>query len=105
MVSVQMVLSFIINRNRKQIVRSHWMKCICVIQGLSSCKFSERMLNAQTHVIWSSQTNFLFRDGTTDVTRTWHFGQPTQHQIDCFTRVLKGQIAFADTVFPNKVKV
>jgi len=45
-----------------------------------------------------------FLDGTTDVTRTWHFGQPTQHQIDCFTRVLKGQISMGTAVFPIKVK-
>lgn len=44
-------------------------------------------------------------DGTTDVTRTWHFGQPTARQIDCFTRVLKGQITLATTVFPIKTKV
>lgn len=31
-----------------------------------------------------------YRSGTTDVTRTMHFGSPTQHQRDSFTRVLKG---------------
>lgn len=46
----------------------------------------------------------MFRDGTTDVTRTWHFGQPSQYQKDCFTRVLKGQITFGKTVFPDKTK-
>jgi hypothetical protein len=28
-------------------------------------------------------------DGTTDVTRTLHFGEPTQRMRDCFTYVLK----------------
>ena len=28
-------------------------------------------------------------DGTTDVTRTVHFGTPTAHQKECYTRVLK----------------
>lgn len=27
--------------------------------------------------------------GTTDITRTFHFGQPTQHQKNCYTRVLQ----------------
>ncbi|XP_046850039.1 xaa-Pro aminopeptidase 1-like isoform X2 [Xenia sp. Carnegie-2017] len=45
-----------------------------------------------------------FRDGTTDVTRTFHFGKPSDHQKKCFTRVLKGHIALAKAVFPNKTK-
>lgn len=28
-------------------------------------------------------------DGTTDITRTVHFGEPTSRQKDCFTRVLQ----------------
>jgi Xaa-Pro aminopeptidase len=28
-------------------------------------------------------------DGTTDVTRTVHFGEPTARQKECFTRVLQ----------------
>jgi Xaa-Pro aminopeptidase len=27
--------------------------------------------------------------GTTDITRTMHFGQPSEHQKACFTRVLQ----------------
>ncbi|PFX23475.1 putative Xaa-Pro aminopeptidase P [Stylophora pistillata] len=41
------------------------------------------------------------RDGTTDTTRTVHFGVPTKHQRDCYTRVLKGHIDIASAVFPN----
>ena len=44
------------------------------------------------------------RDGTTDVTRTVHYGAPSQHEKECFTRVLKGHIALASAVFPNKTK-
>ncbi len=44
-----------------------------------------------------------YKDGTTDVTRTLHFGTPTQHQKDCFTRVLKGQIRVRLAVFPTGV--
>ncbi|XP_068700264.1 xaa-Pro aminopeptidase 1-like [Montipora foliosa] len=42
-----------------------------------------------------------FKDGTTDTTRTVHFGTPTKDQKDAYTRVLKGQIDLAMTVFPN----
>lgn len=39
--------------------------------------------------------------GTTDVTRTLHFGTPTEEQRRCFTRVLQGHIAIDRLVFPN----
>lgn len=42
-------------------------------------------------------------DGTTDVTRTLHFGNPSEFQMEAFTRVLKGTIALKNAVFPNKV--
>eukprot|EP00752_Nemacystus_decipiens_P016215 g14500.t1 len=42
-----------------------------------------------------------YTDGTTDVTRTVHFGTPTEHQRRCFTLVLKGHIALARAVFPE----
>ncbi|KAJ1921088.1 hypothetical protein H4219_000946 [Mycoemilia scoparia] len=41
-----------------------------------------------------------YLDGTTDVTRTYHFGEPTDWQRECFTRVLKGHIALDQAVFP-----
>eukprot|EP00753_Platysulcus_tardus_P008614 PLAT16131.2.p1 GENE.PLAT16131.2~~PLAT16131.2.p1 ORF type:complete len:606 (-),score=263.35 PLAT16131.2:1070-2887(-) len=40
-------------------------------------------------------------DGTTDITRTWHFGEPSEHERRCFTRVLQGHIALARAVFPS----
>ncbi|KAJ3079226.1 hypothetical protein HK102_003939 [Quaeritorhiza haematococci] len=40
-------------------------------------------------------------DGTTDVTRTLHFGTPTAFEKDAFTRVLKGHIQLDMTVFPK----
>ncbi|XP_057960476.1 aminopeptidase P2 [Malania oleifera] len=40
-------------------------------------------------------------DGTTDITRTVHFGQPTAQQKECFTRVLQGHIALDQAVFPE----
>jgi Xaa-Pro aminopeptidase len=41
-----------------------------------------------------------YRDGTTDITRTLHLGEPTARQRRCFTRVLQGHIALALAVFP-----
>eukprot|EP01025_Chloroclados_australasicus_P003996 TRINITY_DN1095_c0_g1_i4.p2 TRINITY_DN1095_c0_g1~~TRINITY_DN1095_c0_g1_i4.p2 ORF type:complete len:628 (-),score=67.88 TRINITY_DN1095_c0_g1_i4:246-2129(-) len=43
-----------------------------------------------------------YDSGTTDVTRTFHLGTPTEYQKECFTRVLKGHIALARIVFPQK---
>lgn len=45
-----------------------------------------------------------FKDGTTDVTRTFHFGTPTDYEKECFTRVLKGQLKLARCIFPTKIK-
>jgi len=42
-----------------------------------------------------------FDCGTTDATRTVHFGEPTAHQKECFTRVLKGHVALSQAVFPE----
>ena len=41
-----------------------------------------------------------YAQGTTDVTRTFHLGQPTEWQRECFTRVLKGNIGLDTCVFP-----
>ena len=41
--------------------------------------------------------------GTTDVTRTWHFGKPTDEFRDVYTRVLKGNIGVDAMVFPEGV--
>ncbi|KAN0127202.1 hypothetical protein V8E53_015008 [Lactarius tabidus] len=40
-------------------------------------------------------------DGTTDVTRTLHFGTPTDPQHRTFTRVLQWHIDIDTTIFPN----
>ncbi|KAL6639077.1 hypothetical protein ACP70R_022807 [Stipagrostis hirtigluma subsp. patula] len=41
-------------------------------------------------------------DGTTDITRTVHFGEPSARQKECFTRVLQGHIALDQAVFPER---
>ncbi|PVU96738.1 hypothetical protein BB561_001004 [Smittium simulii] len=42
-----------------------------------------------------------YNDGSTDVTRTWHFGTPTDWEKECYTRVLQGHIAVDSVVFPE----
>ncbi len=41
-----------------------------------------------------------YDDGTTDITRTIHSGQPTAHQQRMFTLVLKGHISLDSCIFP-----
>lgn len=42
-----------------------------------------------------------YLDGTTDVTRTLHFGEPTAAEIEAYTLVLKGNIALDQVIFPK----
>ncbi|MCL7034223.1 hypothetical protein MKW94_002893 [Papaver nudicaule] len=42
-----------------------------------------------------------YQDGTTDITRTVHFGKPSAHEKACYTAVLKGHIALDTAIFPN----
>lgn len=42
-----------------------------------------------------------YLDGTTDVTRTWHFGNPSEEEKRTFTRVLQGHIGIDSVVFPE----
>ncbi|XP_018019396.1 xaa-Pro aminopeptidase 1 [Hyalella azteca] len=57
-----------------------------------------------TRHIYLVDSGAHYSDGTTDVTRTLHFGEPTAAERDAFTRVLKGHIALATAVFPPKIK-
>uniref|UniRef100_A0A8C7TFF2 Xaa-Pro aminopeptidase 1 n=1 Tax=Oncorhynchus mykiss TaxID=8022 RepID=A0A8C7TFF2_ONCMY len=45
-----------------------------------------------------------YSDGTTDVTRTMHFGSPSAYEKETFTYVLKGHIAVSAAIFPNGTK-
>ncbi|KAF6216898.1 hypothetical protein GE061_001248 [Apolygus lucorum] len=45
-----------------------------------------------------------YLDGTTDVTRTVHFGNPSEFERECFTRVLKGVISLNTAIFPANLK-
>lgn len=42
-------------------------------------------------------------EGTTDVTRTLHFGEPTAYEKECFTRVFKGQAKLSRSTFPRMI--
>ncbi|KAG5437159.1 hypothetical protein PCANB_001135 [Pneumocystis canis] len=51
--------------------------------------------------IYLCDSGAQYSDGTTDVTRTYHFGTPTEKEKQTFTFVLKGHIAIARAVFPK----
>lgn len=73
-------------------------------QNQMSFYFVPMFLNIRfTKTLW--QLIHLNRDGTTDVTRTLHFGTPTEYQKECFTRVFKGQANLAMSKFPHKILV
>ncbi|RWR98929.1 xaa-Pro aminopeptidase 1-like protein, partial [Dinothrombium tinctorium] len=54
--------------------------------------------------IYLCDTGTQYRDGTTDVTRTVHFGTPSDYEKECYTRVVKGHINLASAIFPNLTK-
>jgi Xaa-Pro aminopeptidase len=60
--------------------------------------------NITLHEMYLCDSGAQYLDGTTDVTRTWHFGTPTDYEKECFTRVFKGQYQMGTLVFPNKTK-
>lgn len=51
--------------------------------------------------IYLNDSGSQFLEGTTDTTRTLHFGTPTPEQIQNYTLVLKGNIALATQKFPE----
>ncbi|XP_058063641.1 xaa-Pro aminopeptidase ApepP-like [Anopheles bellator] len=63
---------------------------------------TNRPINDQEIYLCDSGAQYL--DGTTDVTRTVHFGKPSDEEIRAFTHVLKGQIALSTATFPRRVK-
>ncbi|KAF8329426.1 Creatinase aminopeptidase [Cantharellus anzutake] len=55
--------------------------------------------------IYLCDSGAQYLDGTTDVTRTWHFGTPSSEEIRAFTRVLQGHIAIDTCVFPQGLSI
>ncbi|KAK8663940.1 hypothetical protein V6N13_083745 [Hibiscus sabdariffa] len=56
-------------------------------------------LDPDSIYLFDSGAQYL--DGTTDITRTVHFGKPSAHEKTCYTSVLKGHIALGNARFPN----
>lgn len=53
------------------------------------------------NAIYLCDSGAQYLDGTTDTTRTFHFGKPTEMEKKAFTLVLKGLIALDTAVFPK----
>ncbi|KAL4981144.1 hypothetical protein BDW66DRAFT_156236 [Aspergillus desertorum] len=53
------------------------------------------------NAIYLCDSGGQYLDGTTDVTRTYHFGQPAELEKKAFTLVLKGCIGLDSAVFPK----
>jgi len=53
------------------------------------------------NAIYLCDSGAQYFDGTTDTTRTLHFGEPTDMEIKAYTLVLKGVIALDRVVFPK----
>nr|XP_002736408.1 PREDICTED: xaa-Pro aminopeptidase 1-like [Saccoglossus kowalevskii] len=63
---------------------------------------SDTLINCNE--VYLCDSGAQYKDGTTDTTRTMHFGTPSQHEKECYTRVLKGHIALSSAVFPVGTK-
>ncbi|ROW14440.1 hypothetical protein VPNG_03846 [Cytospora leucostoma] len=55
------------------------------------------------NAIYLCDSGAQYLDGTTDTTRTLHFGKPTEKEKRTYTLVLKGNIALDSAVFPKGV--
>lgn len=53
------------------------------------------------NAIYLCDSGAQYLDGTTDTTRTLHFGTPTAAEIEAYTLVLKGNIALDMAIFPK----
>lgn len=51
--------------------------------------------------IYLCDSGAQYLDGTTDTTRTLHFGTPTEKEKNAYTLVLKGNIALDVAIFPK----
>nr|CAD7433691.1 unnamed protein product [Timema monikensis] len=62
---------------------------------------TNRQIYTNSTLVLDSGGQYL--DGTTDVTRTLHFGSPNQFERETYTRVLQGSIQLSALVFPQGV--
>ena len=51
--------------------------------------------------IYLCDSGAQYLDGTTDTTRTFHFGTPTDFEKRAYTLVLKGNISLDRAIFPK----
>mmetsp|Transcript_23698 Transcript_23698/g.26597 ORF Transcript_23698/g.26597 Transcript_23698/m.26597 type:complete len:716 (-) Transcript_23698:3025-5172(-) len=58
-----------------------------------------KYLDTSESILIDSGGQYTF--GTTDVTRTWHFGKATKEFKEVYTRVLKGNIGVDSMIFPE----
>lgn len=58
-----------------------------------------KYLDKENPILIDSGGQYLY--GTTDVTRTWHFGKPSSEFKEMYTRVLKGNIGLDQMIFPE----
>eukprot|EP00536_Pseudo-nitzschia_multiseries_P010640 jgi/Psemu1/319884/estExt_fgenesh1_pm.C_3330003 len=58
-----------------------------------------KYMNTSEPILIDSGGQYTY--GTTDVTRTWHFGTATDRFRDIYTRVLKGNIGVDAMIFPE----
>ncbi|GFV97478.1 xaa-Pro aminopeptidase 1 [Trichonephila clavipes] len=63
---------------------------------------TNRNINLKYLYLLDSGGQYL--DGTTDITRTFHFGKPSDFEVAAYTRVLMGAIDLITSVFPEDVK-
>lgn len=68
------------------------------------CPLPETNRTLSLNEVYLIDSGAQYKDGTTDVTRTMHFGNPSDYEKECFTYVLKGHIAVSAAVFPNGIK-
>ncbi|KAI3451736.1 hypothetical protein Pfo_008401 [Paulownia fortunei] len=65
------------------------------------CPEAETCAELDPDSIYLFDSGAQYLDGTTDITRTVHFGKPTSHEKACYTAVLKGHIGLGNARFPN----
>jgi len=63
----------------------------------------ETALNITDKGLYLLDSGCQFLEGTTDITRTVHFGNPTPYEKEAYTSVLKGSIRLAMAIFPPGV--
>uniref|UniRef100_A0A3Q3W9J4 Uncharacterized protein n=1 Tax=Mola mola TaxID=94237 RepID=A0A3Q3W9J4_MOLML len=73
--------------------------CFLFFLSCSPTKESSRRLTVDEMYLVDSGGQYL--DGTTDITRTVHWGTPTEMEREAFTRVLMGNIEISRTIFPS----